>query len=113
MDIGGVHFPTTTELKEISRDKYVELWTNSMISIFSLISDRLTIAAEQGSTETTIVCFDSDYKCVDLHSVKDRDYILTKIMEVDENFSVEIRDHDYEEYNQGKEYSGVDITISW
>ena len=113
MDIGGVHFPTTTELKEISHRKYVEIWSNSMINVFSLIAEQITVAAEQGLTETTITCFDSDYMCVDLHSVKDRDYILTKIMEVDENFSVEIRDHDYEKYNQGKEYNGVDITISW
>ena len=113
MNIGDVHFPTTKELKDISYRKRTEMWANSMTSIFNLIAKEITFAAERCSTETTIVCFDSDYKCVDLHSVKDRDYILTKIMEVDENFSVEIRDHDYETYNQGKEYSGVDITIKW
>ena len=113
MNICGIHFPTTDELKEISHSNYIEMRTISIKSIFSLIADQLTDAAEQGLTETTIICFDTDYKCVDLHSVKDRDFILTKIMEVDENFSVEIRDHDYEKYNQGKEYSGVDITISW
>ena len=113
MEIGNVHFPTTKELKEISDRIRKEIWTNRMTSIFDLIAKEITFAAERGSTETTIVCFDSDYKCVDLHGVKDRDFILTKIMEVDENFSVEIRDHDYETYNQGKEYSGIDITISW
>ena len=113
MNICGIHFPTVTELKAISHDKYIEMRAISITSIFSLIAEYITTAAERGDTEATIVCFDSDYKCVDLHSVKDRDFILTKIMEVDENFSVEIRDHDYEKYNQGKEYSGVDITISW
>lgn len=113
MKIGDVHFPTTKELKEISYRKRTEIWANSMASIFGLIAKQITLAAENGSTETTVVCFDCDYKCVDLHGVIDRDIILNKIMEVDEDYSVEIRDHDYETYNQGKEYSGVDITIKW
>ena len=108
-----VPFPTATELRLISNKVREEWWTNSMTSIFGLIAEYITTAAERGDTETTIVCFDCDYKGVDLHSVKDRDFILTQIMELDENFSVEIRDHDYEKFNQGKEYSGVDITISW
>ena len=113
MNIGDVHFPTTKELKDISYRKRTEMWANSMTSIFDLIAKELTFAAERGGTETTIVCFDSDYMCVDLHGVKDRDFIMAKIMGVDEDYSVEIRDHDYETYNQGKEYSGVDITIKW
>ena len=108
-----VPFPTATELRLISNKKHEELWANSMTSIFNLIAENLKYAAERGDTETTIVCFDTDYKCIDLHSVEDRDFILTQIMEFDETFFVEIRDHDYEKYNQGKEYSGVDITISW
>ena len=113
MRICGIHFPTVTELKDISHNNYIEMRAISITSIFRLIADQLTAAAEQGLTETTIICFDSDYKCVNLHSVKDRDFILTKIMEVDENFSVDIRDHDYKKCSQGKEYSGVDITIKW
>lgn len=113
MNIGDVHFPTTKELKEISNKKRTEMWENSMTRIFGLIAGKITLAAERGGTETTITCFDCDYKCVDLHGVKDRDFILNKIMEVDEDYSVEIRDHDYETYNQGKEYSGIDITIKW